>query len=79
MGATGERQRMTGQSLDYREMGREEDREEGGGDGGKGGRNAETERVWSSFEASCRQARRQPSHGPNAKRRALNPDLFSSN
>lgn len=54
---------MTGQSLDYR----------------GGGGVAETERVWSSFEASCRQAQRQPSHGQNAKRRALNPDLFSSN
>lgn len=35
MEATAERQRMTGQSLDYREMGREEDREEGGGNGGR--------------------------------------------
>lgn len=37
------------------------------------------EKVLSSFKASCRQARRQPSHGQNAKRQALNPDLFSSN
>lgn len=48
-------------------------------EGGSGEGGIETERDWSSFEASRRQARRQPSHGRNAKRRALNPDLFSSN
>lgn len=64
-----ERQRVTGQGLDHRGMGWVEDSGIGGMGGGRDRKSLE-------FIRGCQQARHQPSHGQNAKRRALNPDLF---